>query len=69
MSRLERYFYTDWEAMTGADWAGLIITVLVFVLMIGLYFYVLRPKNRERLERQRYIPFDGDEESDNGEPK
>ncbi|HBH36121.1 MAG TPA: CcoQ/FixQ family Cbb3-type cytochrome c oxidase assembly chaperone [Gammaproteobacteria bacterium] len=60
MSKLKEYFYTDWEAMTASDWVGLVITVVVFLLMVALYVYVLRPKNREKLESQRFIPMDDD---------
>jgi cytochrome c oxidase cbb3-type subunit 4 len=60
VSKLKEYFYTDWEAMTASDWVGMILTVVVFLLMVALYFYVLRPKNREKLEKQRFIPMDED---------
>ncbi len=62
MSDLGEYFHTDWEAMTVNDWIGTILTVVIFVLMIVLYFQVLRPKNRERLESRRHIPFEDDDE-------
>lgn len=60
MSSLKEYFHTDWEAMTTNDWVGLIITVVAFILMIIVYFYALRPKNREKLEKNRFIPMDDD---------
>ncbi len=60
MSKLKEYFYTDWEAMTASDWFGMVLTVVVFILMVVLYVYVLRPKNREKLEKQRFIPMDED---------
>lgn len=66
MSRLQDYFHTDWERMTTNDWIGTILTVVVFLLMVGLYFYVLRPKNRDKLEQQKYIPMD-DEKTDSGD--
>ena len=66
MSSLAEYFHTDWEAMTTNDWIGLIITVVVFLLMVGLYFYALRPKNREKLEKNKFIPMDEDR-IDNGD--
>nr|VFK40124.1 MAG: cytochrome c oxidase cbb3-type subunit 4 [Candidatus Kentron sp. SD]VFK45437.1 MAG: cytochrome c oxidase cbb3-type subunit 4 [Candidatus Kentron sp. SD]VFK79803.1 MAG: cytochrome c oxidase cbb3-type subunit 4 [Candidatus Kentron sp. SD] len=56
MNSLREYFHTDWGAMTASDWIGTIITVVVFLLMVGLYVYVLRPKNREKLEIHRHIP-------------
>lgn len=66
MSDLIDYFHTDWEAMTTSDWVGTIITVVVFLLMVGLYVYVLSPKNRDKLEEKKYIPMD-DDRIDNGE--
>ena len=66
MSSLAEYFHTDWEAMTTNDWIGLILTVVVFLLMVGLYFYALRPKNREKLEKNKFIPMDEDR-NENGD--
>lgn len=67
MNSLKEYFHTDWEAMTTNDWIGTILTVVVFLLMVGLYVYVLRPKNRERLESKRFLPLDDEDENQNGE--
>ncbi len=61
------YFYTDWSAMTSHDWAGLIITVVTFVLMAIAYFYVFRPKNKDKLEQQKFMLLD--EEPTNTEKK
>ena len=55
------YLHTDWEAMTRNDWIGTILTVVVFLLMVGLYVIVLRPKNRDAFEAQKHIPIDDDE--------
>jgi cytochrome c oxidase cbb3-type subunit 4 len=66
VNSLAEYFHTDWEAMTTNDWIGLIVTVVVFLLMFGLYFYALRPKNREKLEKNKFIPMDEDR-IDNGD--
>ncbi len=66
MNSLKEYFYTDWEAMTATDWFGTILTVVVFLLMVGLYAYVLRPKNKEKFESRKYIPLD-DEPTNSGE--
>lgn len=60
MNSLIDYFHTDWEAMTTSDWVGTILTVVIFFLMVGLYVIVLRPKNRDKLEQQKYIPLDDD---------
>lgn len=66
MSSLQEYFHTDWQAMTTTDWVGTILTVVIFLLMVGLYFYVLRPKNRDKFESKKYIPLD-DEQTRSGE--
>jgi cytochrome c oxidase cbb3-type subunit 4 len=60
VSSLKEYFHTDWEAMTTNDWIGLTMTVVAFILMVIVYFYALRPKNREKLEKNRFIPLDDD---------
>ena len=54
------YLATDWGAMTLQDWLGLIVTIVVFLLMIGLYVYVFHPANKARLEAHRNIPLDDD---------
>lgn len=66
MNSLEEYFHTDWVAMTATDWVGTTITVVVFLLMVGLYVYVLRPKNREKLEIHRDIPVSEDKQIEIG---
>ncbi|MDO8414020.1 MAG: hypothetical protein Q7S51_09560 [Gallionellaceae bacterium] len=52
------YFHTEWAAMSLHDWIGTIITVTVFILMIGAYVVVLDPKRKNELEAQRHIPLD-----------
>jgi cytochrome c oxidase cbb3-type subunit 4 len=47
--------------MTATDWFGTILTVVIFLLMVGLFVYVLRPKNREKFESRKHIPLDEDE--------
>ncbi|MDH3353817.1 MAG: cbb3-type cytochrome c oxidase subunit 3 [Chromatiales bacterium] len=63
------YFHTDWAAMTVNDWVGLIMTVVVFFVMIWAYVYTFNPKNRDKLEAQRHIPFADDDDFRNGEKK
>jgi cytochrome c oxidase cbb3-type subunit 4 len=62
VNSLSEYFHTDWQAMTTNDWIGMILTVVIFLLMVVAYFQVFRPKNRERLEARKYIPFEEDNE-------
>jgi len=52
--------------MTATDWVGTILTVVIFLLMLGLYVYVLRPKTRKKLEPNRFIPLD-DDRTDSGD--
>ena len=62
MNSVWAYFHTDWAAMTLNDWIGMILTVGIFIAMAVAYFQVFRPKNRDRLEAGRFIPFDVDKE-------
>ena len=64
MTNLREYFHTDWAAMTTTDWVGLTLTVTIFLLLVGIFFHVLRPKNRERFESHRHIPIDDDDPID-----
>ena len=54
------YFHTDWSAMTGNDWFYTIFTSIIFIFMVILYVVVLNPKNKEKFEQQRYLPFEED---------
>jgi len=58
VSNLLDYFHTDWGAMTLHDWIGLLVTIGAFLGMVWIYSYVFNPKNKERLESQRHIPFE-----------
>jgi cytochrome c oxidase cbb3-type subunit 4 len=53
--------------MTTNDWVGTILTVVIFLLMLGLYVYVLRPNKREHFEKQKHIPLDDDEQINSGD--
>lgn len=53
--KLYDYLYTDWTSMTFQDWAGMIITLVIFILMAVAYVYTFRPKNRESLEERKYL--------------
>ena len=55
--------------MTLNDWIGLTITVVIFLLMIGLYFQVLRPSNKEDLEARKHIPMDDEDDRSDTEEK
>lgn len=54
MNKIQQYFSTDWSAMTGQDWAGLIITVIIFFGILITFTLALRPKKREEMEKQKY---------------
>ncbi len=40
--------------MTGADWVGLSITVVVFLGMLITFYLALRPSKRDEMEKQKY---------------
>jgi cytochrome c oxidase cbb3-type subunit 4 len=61
MGSLQEYFQTDWAAMSLSDWIGTIVTIGIFCLMIWAYVFVFHPKNKEKLESQRHLPFDDDD--------
>ena len=58
MTKLQEYFHTDWSAMTGTDWFGLVLTVVVFIIMVVVYIWVLNPKNKESIESHRNMLLD-----------
>ncbi len=60
MNNLTSFFSTDWEAMTHADWTGLIIVIVLTALMIGLYTWVFKPSNRDHFEQHRDFVNDPD---------
>ena len=68
MSNLREYFQTNWAEMTLQDWIGVIVTVGAFLAMVWLYSYVFNPKNKDKLESQRNIPFE-DENMDSEKDK
>ena len=61
MGSLQEYIQTNWSAMTLSDWVGTIVTVGIFCLMVWAYVYAFHPKNKEKLESQRHLPFDDDD--------
>jgi len=61
MDGLKEYFHTDWAAMTLHDWIGLLVSVGIFCLMVWAYVFVFNPKNRDKLESQRHLPFEEDD--------
>ena len=40
--------------MTGQDWTGLLITVIVFIGMAYTFYRALKPSRREELEQVKY---------------
>jgi len=49
--------------MTGNDWLGLVLTVVIFVLMVVVYFWALNPKNKDSLESHRTMLMDDDDKN------
>jgi cbb3-type cytochrome oxidase subunit 3 len=54
MDAILEYLSTDWTSLTTQDWAGLIITVLVFFGMLITFTLALRPSKRKEMEEQKY---------------
>jgi len=63
VTKIQEYFHTDWSAMTGNDWLGLVLTVVIFVLMVVVYFWALNPKNKDSLESHRTMLMDDDDKN------
>jgi cytochrome c oxidase cbb3-type subunit 4 len=47
--------------MTATDWFGLVLTVVVFILMVVVYFWALNPKNKQELESHRTMLLNDDD--------
>lgn len=58
------FFNTEWSAMTVNDWVGTILTLMVACAMVWAYVYAFHPKNKEKFESQRHIPFDDDNDTE-----
>jgi len=58
VTKLQEYFHTEWSAMTGTDWFGLVLTVVVFLVIFVAYVWVLNPKNKEEIESHRTMLLD-----------
>ncbi|OGT20806.1 MAG: cytochrome C oxidase Cbb3 [Gammaproteobacteria bacterium RBG_16_57_12] len=53
MEAVAEYFRTDWAAMTGTDWFGLVAVVTLTALSVFVYYWVFNPKNKDRIEDHR----------------
>jgi cbb3-type cytochrome oxidase subunit 3 len=60
VSNLQNYFSTDWSAMTGHDWAGLIVTIVIFFGLAYAFWWALRPSKKKELEEQKFKVLDED---------
>jgi len=58
VTKLQEYFHTEWSSMTGTDWFGLVLTVVVFLVILVAYVWVLNPKNKEEIESHRTMLLD-----------
>ena len=64
MNSLIEFFSTDWDAMTHADWTGMVIVLVLTALMIGLYSWVFKPSNRDNFEQYRDFVIHNDDNED-----
>lgn len=53
MNKIIQYFHTDWELLTGFDWAGLIMVLVISALMLTVYLWVWLPSNKNKFEKYR----------------
>lgn len=53
MESVAEYFHTDWAAMTGTDWFGVLAVVTLALLMLYVYVWVFNPNNKSKLEEHR----------------
>jgi cytochrome c oxidase cbb3-type subunit 4 len=63
VTKIQAYFQTDWLAMTATDWVGLTINVVIFIALLVLFYWVFNPKNKEKLEAHRHLPFRDERDS------
>ena len=66
MNNILEFFHTDWEAMTASDWTGLVVVIILFALMAGLYFWIFKPSNKAEFEQYRDFVNDDDESREVG---
>jgi cbb3-type cytochrome oxidase subunit 3 len=66
VNNILEFFRTDWAAMTGSDWTGLVIVIILFALMAGLYFWIFKPSNKADFEQYRDFVNDDDEDREVG---
>lgn len=64
MNNILDFFHTDWAAMTRSDWTGLVIVLVLFALMAGLYVWIFKPSNKAGFEQYRdFVNSDDDDVS------
>ncbi len=67
MNSITEFFHTDWSAMTRSDWAGLVIVLVLFTLMVGLYYWIFKPANKADFEQYRdFVIHDDDDRREVG---
>lgn len=66
---MNNILHHNWSAMTGTDWAGLMILLVISVLMAAAYFITMKPGNRDKFEQHRNFVNDDDNIKYNGEVK
>lgn len=49
--------------MTASDWVGTLLTVIIFLLMLGMYIWVLRPKNKDKIEAHRTMLLEDEDDT------
>ncbi len=44
-----------YELMTFTDWFGLVLSVVLFLLLLGAYWYSYSPRRKSKLESHKFI--------------
>jgi cytochrome c oxidase cbb3-type subunit 4 len=53
VNSLKSFFQTDWERLSGFDWIGLVMVVVISALMLVAYLWVWLPSNKQKFEKHR----------------
>jgi cbb3-type cytochrome oxidase subunit 3 len=53
VNKIIQHFHTDWDKLTGFDWTGIVMTIVISILMLVVYLWVWLPANKNKFERHR----------------
>ncbi|MDH4261856.1 MAG: CcoQ/FixQ family Cbb3-type cytochrome c oxidase assembly chaperone [Spirochaetia bacterium] len=53
MNKISQHFHTDWDKLTGFDWTGIVMVLVISALMLTAYLWVWLPSNKNKFEQYR----------------